>query len=201
MVITIAHLTNLLENNEITYELLYAILALGTLLVSKDGTTGALCAYELKSYEKEPVGYYALRCESLDAVDVPQSDNTDDPAPPRTRGPARFGRIQYHLSVRRFVGVVKIDTLHAYPMKYHNDEAGLRNALLARARKWIDLHGMHHMQYTGIATMRGARYKVCAMLELLAVDLIFQVCQIDCGVMVDRGSHIMMNLAGILIRS
>lgn len=153
---TIAQIAHLLEDNEITYELLYAILVPGTLLVSEDDTTGELCAYELKSYEKHATDY-ALRCESLDAVDVPQSDSTELP---ETLVRPGTSRVQCNLSVGRFEGVVKINTLHAYPMKYHNDEAGLRSILLARARKWIDLHGVHHMQYKGTATRCGLRYKV-----------------------------------------
>lgn len=185
---TIAQIANLLENREITYELLYAILVPGTLLVSVDETTGELCAYELKSYTEQCAGY-SLRCESLDAVNIPKSEDSEDSVPPETLvGPARFGRVQRTLSIERFEGIVKIAALDAYPMKYHPDEAGLRSVLLARARKWVDLYGVHHMQYKGTATRGCSKYKVRrAMFERSFRIHTHRDRQIDSRVMVDRG--------------
>ena len=167
---TIAEIANLLENKEITYELLYAILVPGALLVS---TTGELCAYELKSYVKQCAGY-VMQCETLDAIDIPKSEDAEDSVQPETLvGPARFGRVQRTLSIERFEGVVKIAALDAYPMKHHHDEAGLRSVLLARARKWVDLYGVHHMEYKGTATKGCSKYKVqYALLKCLSVMLL-----------------------------
>ena len=97
----------------------------------------------------------------LDVVDLPRGEESEDAVQSDALvGSARFGRVQRTLSIERFSGVAKIAALDAYPMKYHHDEAALRSILLTRARKWVDLYGVHHMQYKGTATMRCLKYKV-----------------------------------------
>ena len=41
--------------------------------------------------------------------------------------------------------------LDAYPIKYHPNAAALKEALIARGRKWTHYRGTHHVQYAGRA--------------------------------------------------
>ncbi|KAH9914120.1 P-loop containing nucleoside triphosphate hydrolase protein, partial [Fomitopsis serialis] len=151
--VTISQIADLLAQKEITSDLLYAILIPETLFTCRDDTTGEPLALQLKSSEKA-LGGYALHCEGLDT----------------TTSAEGFGRVKCTWHVPRFKGVVKINTLPIYPMRYHSDEGNLRRALLARARKWVDLNGVHHVQYEGTAVRNSTTY------------------EIDSRVMIDRGA-------------
>ena len=59
------------------------------------------------------------------------------------------------MALRYFRGVVKIDSLDAYPLKFHPDSEGLRASTIERAKKWVGLIGVHHMQYDGLAAIKG----------------------------------------------
>ncbi|KAJ7488611.1 hypothetical protein B0H11DRAFT_2230143 [Mycena galericulata] len=50
------------------------------------------------------------------------------------------------LSVQRRTRIVSFD---AFPLKLHSAEAQLRETLMQRVKKWIEITGLHHMQYSG----------------------------------------------------
>ncbi|KZT64964.1 P-loop containing nucleoside triphosphate hydrolase protein [Daedalea quercina L-15889] len=147
----ISQIANLLTNKEMKSDLLSTILVPGTVLISSDPATGEPCASQLKSFTKGPHGY-TLECEGLDVMDSAQ-DTTEEPASLRRAATQHFGRVVRRLDIPYFKGVVKINSLPVYPMRYHSDEAGLKAALLARARKWVGLNGVHHMHYQGTAVV------------------------------------------------
>lgn len=68
------------------------------------------------------------------------------------KGPS-FGRVQSKIIIFGFKGTQKINSLEAYPIKYHTDPEGLRTQLLERGRKWASLKGIHHMHYDGTAAL------------------------------------------------
>ncbi|KAH9931585.1 P-loop containing nucleoside triphosphate hydrolase protein [Fomitopsis serialis] len=148
---TISQISNLLAHEEISSDLLYAILIPGTLLVTTDPSTGEPCVLQLKSFAKGTTSY-TLNGEGLDVIDDPQDNNTDNVSAP-AGATTKFGRVLRSIQIPHFRGVVKINTLSAYPMSYHSNEARLKEALLARARKWMKLSGVHHMHYQGTAVI------------------------------------------------
>ncbi len=68
------------------------------------------------------------------------------------KGPS-FGRVQSKIIIFGFKGTQKINSLEAYPIKYHSDPEGLKTMLLERGRKWASLKGIHHMHYDGTAAV------------------------------------------------
>ncbi|KAH9931593.1 P-loop containing nucleoside triphosphate hydrolase protein [Fomitopsis serialis] len=156
--VIISQIAGLLAHEEITWDLLHAILLPGTLLVSTDATTGEPRALQLKQFDKGARGY-TLYCEGIDAVDV-ELDDVADSDLAHVVPAKRFCRVEHTRFIPRFKGVVKINTLPAYPMKYHSNEGGLRAALLARARKWIDLYGVQHVRYQGISVYNRKKFEI-----------------------------------------
>lgn len=53
-----------------------------------------------------------------------------------------------------FKGTVKIESLDAFPIKYHADQERLKEVILERGKKWVSLIGIHHKQFNGIAALR-----------------------------------------------
>src|SRR5271168_3312386 len=51
-------------------------------------------------------------------------------------------------------GTVKIDSLDAYPLKFHPDKKGLCEAIMKQGKKWVSLIGVHHKQFDGIAALK-----------------------------------------------
>lgn len=64
------------------------------------------------------------------------------------------GRVQTVIMVKCFKGTVPIQSLDIFPLKYHSDANGLKEMLLKRGRKWVELTGVHHKQYSGIAALK-----------------------------------------------
>lgn len=62
-----------------------------------------------------------------------------------------FGRVQSRIFVSHFKGTVNISSLDVYPIIYHPDAGRLKMSLIARGKKWLELRGIHHMQYDGPA--------------------------------------------------
>ncbi|KAI0752549.1 P-loop containing nucleoside triphosphate hydrolase protein [Daedaleopsis nitida] len=94
-----------------------------------------------------------------------------------------FGRVQSRIFILAFKGTEKIDTLEAYPIKYHKDPEAMQTLLLERGRKWASLRGIHHMHYEGTAACVvpvGGRKKVIKY-------------NVNSRVMIDRGNFIKLN--------
>ncbi|KAH9834774.1 P-loop containing nucleoside triphosphate hydrolase protein [Rhodofomes roseus] len=149
--VTISEIDNLLAHGEISYDLIYAILIPGTIVLTTDKATGEPRALKLAHCLKGPMAY-TLSCTGIDAQDNWQSpgNNAGIPSMRATCAP-RVGEVPQTLNLVGFQGVVKINQLPVYPIQYHSDEAKLKKALLARARKWMALNGVHHVHYQGTA--------------------------------------------------
>jgi hypothetical protein len=142
---TIAKMNRLTQHNEITFDMLYAILVPRTLLVASCAVTGRPRLFKLTSFTRTVAGAmssYQLTCESVDLMN--QQDTVT------------VGRVHTLITIKHFKGTVRIDTLDVFPLKYHPDEEGLREMLMKRGRKWADLIGVHHKQYNGIAAVKVA---------------------------------------------
>lgn len=142
---TLAKIQRLSSHGEITFELLYAILVPRSLMVAKCAITGLPRLFQLASWTRlavEGKPMYQLNLESIDLVDRPL-----------TKGVV-VGKVQTTVYLKAFRGTTNIESLDAYPLKFHSDEAGVKEAVMRRGKKWVSLIGMHHMQYDGIAALK-----------------------------------------------
>lgn len=153
---TIATIKNLTAHGEITFALLYAVLVPRSILVAQCAVTGEMRAFRLDSYIRtaiEGVPIYRLSCSSVDLVDKQAINDV------------AIGRVQTFIDLHAFRGTVKITSLDAYPVQYHPASESLRASLIERGRKWLSLCGVHHKQYSGLASVRGAckslKHNVC----------------------------------------
>lgn len=62
-----------------------------------------------------------------------------------------LGEAVIHLSIEKFRGAKRIDTLEVFPLQYHPDESDARAQLLKCGRKFLGLTGTHHVEYHGKA--------------------------------------------------
>ena len=142
---TIATIKRLTSHNEITFNLLYALFVPRSLLVARCAVTGLPRLFKLVSFTKAAIdgrSAYHLVCESVDLVDRPVSHTVG------------VGRVQTTILLKYFKGTAKIDSLDAFPIQYHTDEAKLRESVIKRGNKWVSLIGVHHMQYDGLAAVK-----------------------------------------------
>ncbi|KAH9487460.1 ATPase family AAA domain-containing protein 3B [Psilocybe cubensis] len=143
--VTMATIERLIQHGEITFDLLYAILVPRDLMVTKCPITGSPRLFQLTSWirtsiEGKPM--YQLNLESVDLVDRQITHSVV------------VGRVQTTVYLKPMRGTVKIDTLDAYPMKFHSDPQGLKETILKRGQKWVSLIGVHHKQFDGIAALK-----------------------------------------------
>ncbi|KAH9834771.1 P-loop containing nucleoside triphosphate hydrolase protein [Rhodofomes roseus] len=177
--ITISKIHNLLTHGEITYDLIYAILIPGTLLVTTDNATGEPCALQLHNYTAGPM-FYMLNCTGVDALDRPPSvDLFGGVVSKQGSDMPKFGRVERTLHLTRFQGVAKIKRLSIYPIEYHTDEVKLKQALLARARRWMGLNGVQHVHYQGTAVIASATDSIMGGKIYIKYD-------VDSRIMIDR---------------
>ncbi|KAH8080729.1 P-loop containing nucleoside triphosphate hydrolase protein [Cristinia sonorae] len=160
---TLASIASLTTHGEITFNLLYAVMVPRTILVTECPSTGEPRALQLMSATKILTmsgGFYDLLCESIDAVDqVAQNldswggggGNSVEAEVKKAGGGKPFGRVQNRVIIPAFKGAVKINSLDAYPLKFHHAQSELKLKLLARGKKWVEMKGIHHMQYKGSA--------------------------------------------------
>lgn len=142
---TLATINRLKSHKEITFDTLYAILVPRTTFVTRCAITGVPRLFELESSSRvslDGVPCYQLNCESYDLVDRPATQTVG------------VGRVSTSILLRMFKGTVKIDTLDAFPMKYHPDVEALTRVTLDRAKKWVGLIGVHHRQFSGLAALK-----------------------------------------------
>lgn len=165
---TIATVARLTSHGEITFDLLYAILVPRTLIVARCAVTGLERLFQLQYFTRTMVQgmpVYQLALESVDLVDRPMTQTV------------AVGRVSASMYIPYFKGAVRIDSLDAFPLKFHAGEAQLRETVLRRGQKWLDLIGVHHMQYNGIAALRVGmklmRHNVRLLRKYLAVTYAF----------------------------
>ncbi|CAA7269692.1 unnamed protein product [Cyclocybe aegerita] len=143
--VTLAKIERLTSHGEITFALLYAILVPRSLMVARCSVTGLPRLFQLASWVRVALDgkpMYQLTLESVDLVDRPVTHSVV------------VGRVQTTVYLKPFKGTGKIDALDAYPLKFHHDAEGLKEAVLRRGKKWVSLIGMHHKQYDGIAALK-----------------------------------------------
>lgn len=157
---TLARISSLVSNGEITFDLLYAILVPGTTMIKRCPRTGEKRAFRLREVEKlvsdkTKLWYYSLTWEGLEEIverDVPEDEakrNVQD-AVAQPQG-ARFGWITSSATIAEFSGVEMVNKLSTYPLEFHNDPEAFKASLIERGRRWASLSGMHHMQYRDTA--------------------------------------------------
>ena len=142
---TLASIENLTSHGEITFDLLFAIMLPRTILVATCPLTGEFQALKLISGSRVGcnAGFlYVLICEGIGLEDVKDTTATT------------FLKGQTRLVIQDFDGVVKINSLDAYPIQFHPSETELRQSLLDRGRKWAKFAGIHHVNYKGISGIR-----------------------------------------------
>lgn len=63
----------------------------------------------------------------------------------------QFGYGTTSVEIPDFQGARKITSLPCYPLKYHKDEAGLKETLIERGKKFARLGGVHYKSHQGMA--------------------------------------------------
>ncbi|UNI20441.1 hypothetical protein JDV02_006528 [Purpureocillium takamizusanense] len=72
----------------------------------------------------------------------------------------KFGYGSVTQDIPAFHGACKITSLPCYPLKYHKDEAMIRQQLIARGRKFVAHDGVHFKSYSGIAYQKRKKNSV-----------------------------------------
>ncbi|KAJ7062733.1 hypothetical protein C8F01DRAFT_1135061 [Mycena amicta] len=163
---TLAQIARLTAHGEITYDLLYAILVPRTLIVARCAVTGLERLFRLESFTHtavEGVPVYALALEGVDLVDRPMTQTVG------------VGRVQANMFIPYFKGAARIDTLDAYPLRFHPNETQVVQMVKQRGQKWVGLLGIHHQEYNGIAAVKAMNRVVRH--------------QVKGRIMVDRGTY------------
>ena len=143
--VTLATINSLISHSEITFDLIYAILIPRSIMVARCAITGLPCLFRLTYWQctgAEGLLMYQLHLESVDLVDRLMTHRVV------------VGKVQTVVYLRRMPGTIKIDSLDAYPIKFHPDEKGLRETIAKRGKKWVNLIGVHHKQFDGIAAVK-----------------------------------------------
>ena len=87
---------------------------------------------------------YQLQMESVDLVDR------------STTHTVMVGKVQTVVHLKPIRGTVKIDSLDAYPIKFHPNETELRETITKRGKKWVSLIGVHHKEFDGVAAVKNS---------------------------------------------
>jgi hypothetical protein len=58
-----------------------------------------------------------------------------------------YGSIE--LELENFQGTKEISKLSAYPLEYHSSPDDLKNRLISRGKRFVELKGIHHKAYIG----------------------------------------------------
>ncbi|KAF7335022.1 p-loop containing nucleoside triphosphate hydrolase protein [Mycena venus] len=129
----------LVDHGKITFDLLWAIFVPGDVLLTSCKTTEprAFRQRGLLSFGRQ---YADLECEYVEAAD--NSETANSPC---------FGLAKKALSIHPFEGARNIADLEVYPIHYHPSQAVVEQKLVQRGEAWAKLHGIHHIQYDGIA--------------------------------------------------
>ncbi|KFY02822.1 hypothetical protein V490_00390 [Pseudogymnoascus sp. VKM F-3557] len=130
-------LNPLLEDGHITYDLLWALFKPNTLVYTKCfGTGKPRCVkYDFGEERKTNSGvkYFHMEGRYLDF---------DGKV---------LGEAVIHLSIEKFRGAKRIDTLEVFPLHCHPNESDARAQLLKCGHRFLGLTGIHHVEYHGKA--------------------------------------------------
>ncbi|KAF9449629.1 P-loop containing nucleoside triphosphate hydrolase protein [Macrolepiota fuliginosa MF-IS2] len=147
---TLAKLQRMTSHGEIQWSLLPFILVPRSTFVARCAVTGQPRLFKLQHWVRNFVDSrraFQLTLESVDMVDRPITQSVG------------IGRVTTTISIRMMKGIVKIQTLDAYPIKFFSGEKGmkeyaLREMAIERGKKWFSYFGIHHVQYDGVAAHR-----------------------------------------------
>ncbi|KAJ7894836.1 P-loop containing nucleoside triphosphate hydrolase protein [Mycena olivaceomarginata] len=117
---TIGTIERLTAHNEITFDLLYAILVPRTLVVARCAVTGLERLFQLQHFTRtslDGVPVYQLGLEGVDLVDRPLAQTVV------------VGRVATMVYIPYFKGAMRIEKLDAFPLKFHPAEAQLRETI------------------------------------------------------------------------
>jgi len=134
---TAQRLLSLLENGEITYDLLWALFKPNSIVYSICfGTEKPRCVVYDDGEEGETsngLKYYKMECHYLDY---------DGKV---------FGETSINLAIVKFRGKKRISTLNASPLQYHPHAKEMTAHLLECGRKFVSMLGAHHRHCRGTA--------------------------------------------------
>ena len=155
----LARIDSLLEHDEITFDLLWAILLPNIEYFTLDPKCGQPRAVILK-WATEGCGmmgpYYSFDCEYIEAFGN-QPETTLDGEGIAQTDKKRFGRAKMTCMIMGFQGAVKVHQLRTFPIDYHPKKDEVRARLIERGRKWAMHDGIHHKHYNGIAFLDETR--------------------------------------------
>ncbi|KAJ7463469.1 P-loop containing nucleoside triphosphate hydrolase protein [Mycena galericulata] len=144
----------LVEHTEITFDLIWAIFVPGEIIFAPCETTGEPRAFRLKRIRKtsqwDGTIVWDLTCEYTEADSDPPSVGQ------------QFGLATHGITIVIFDGIQKITKLAAYPFKYHPNAADISQKLIHRGQEWVNLRGVHHKQYSGLAYRYYQRVRISA---------------------------------------
>ncbi|KAL7275470.1 hypothetical protein RUND412_001577 [Rhizina undulata] len=140
---TARRLYPLLEHDEITFDLLWALFLPNTLVYTVcAGSNEPRCLKLDWGEQKETLErgrFFQLDCHYVDY------DGKN------------FGKASAVLEIDEFRGSRRIDSLGVFPLAYHEDEETMRENLIQRGRKFGSLKGMHYKCYKGLAFFKRKR--------------------------------------------
>ena len=130
----------LLENNSITFDLLWALFKPDTIVhTATHGYAREARCYKAEQVEKQchvlKGCWYEVQGRYL------EYDGKD------------FGWADHQVDITEFRGARKINSLACYPIQYHKSEAELRHTLVDRGRKFTSMVGQNYRTHKGMAFM------------------------------------------------
>ena len=140
---TLTKIKNLLDHQEMTWDLLWAIFLPGTTVISTCAITSEKRAYRLRSIRagtsaRTRCPCWKLKCEYIEANSSDSGDRT-------------FGWAESTLEIEEFSGREKINQLWAYPVQWDPQPEKLQEDLTSRGLKWARVPAIHHMHTSGRA--------------------------------------------------
>jgi hypothetical protein len=66
-----------------------------------------------------------------------------------------FGHAATHADIKPYEGYRPLRDLIVVPLQYHPDQLAIRESLIARGQKFVNLHGSYYRQYKGVAEVLG----------------------------------------------
>lgn len=135
---TIKAKNDLISHGVCTFEHVWTIFEPGDFVFT--ALNSAECAVQLQSAD-----YRDTRCGRAYSL---YSDEVDWDG-------ENFGQNRTTMDIYQFNGTLPISQLGVYPLKYHSDEAKLKERLIERGRVFEQLKGFRYKQYAGIAIGHG----------------------------------------------
>ena len=134
---TTKRLTALLEDYEITYDLLWALFKPNTVVHTTYLGTGKPRCVNYNSGEERTIDngveYFYLECRYIDF---------DSKV---------FGETSIELTILKFRRTKRINSLNAFPLEHHPNKNEVKVYLVDCGRRFVSLLGVHYRQYRGDA--------------------------------------------------